>query len=122
MLRLIKGAWPNFSEEKQGNLYAGQLKEWARLYGRMAVEKTIKDAINAEPELPSLAEFRKFLPAGAVRFRATTQDSCPDCEGTGWMRVFEGFTMGKDVNGNPNRVDPKIGAVRRCHCWRKESA
>src|SRR6185437_3035313 len=112
MLLAIKGAWPNFSEEKQGQLYAGLLKDWAGVYGRQALQKTIKDAINAEPELPSPADFKKYLPVGAAKLRGVTDATCPDCEGSGWMPIFHGKTM------CGNDIEPNVGAVRRCGCWR----
>lgn len=104
MLEQIKAAWPEFSEQSIG-LYGGFIKEKAAVYGRLALEKTIRDAIDVLPKLPKVAELKGFLPAGAAKCRASTQGDCPECEGTGWAWA-----------------DAEKKRVKRCHCWRKESA
>jgi hypothetical protein len=40
--------------------------------------------------------------------------SCGNCDQDGWVRVFEGSWWSQ---GKQYQVNPKIGVVRRCHCW-----
>lgn len=51
-----------------------------------------------------------------VEFEACEKNGCID----GWVRVFEGLTVGSTVTP-PKPVDPKIGAVIRCQCWHEWS-
>ena len=111
----IKAAWPKLADQSL-SLYAGFVRETANRHGRSAVDKLIREAINREPELPSIAKLKMYLPVEVRQVKTSTNPQCPECEGSGWMRVFAGNT----TNGNP--VDAVQGAVRRCHCWRKESA
>lgn len=56
--------------------------------------------LKASIEAFDRGQTRKFVPCG--------KDGCED----GWIRVYSGITAGG------NQVDPKIGAVKRCQCFR----
>ena len=100
----IKAAWPKLADQSIG-LYAGFIREQAAKHGREAAEKLVREAINHESELPSIAALKVYLPAESRRVTTSVKPDCQDCDGTGWMWA-----------------DQEQKRVRRCHCWRKESA
>jgi hypothetical protein len=66
--------------------------------------------------MPSAAELKlsidRFNAAHSHQFVPCNENGC---EG-GWIHVYEGQTIGGEGRG-PNRVDPKVGAVKRCACF-----
>jgi hypothetical protein len=87
---------------------------------RWQADTTLEDYTNRPKgaRMPSpaevLASIQKFENANQTRFI-----SCGKCE-EGWVRVFDGHTDGwRPGMSNPeaHKVDPKIGAVKRCECF-----
>jgi hypothetical protein len=107
---------------KTGKLTAleveSHLRGWAELankFGRMRFERGLQIAIARSEFFPRLGAIESHIPSD-VKLIGKVDPYCPACEGMGWEQVF----VGKTIAGHA--VDPKVGAVRRCSCWRKVSA
>lgn len=73
--------------------------------------------------MPTAAELKQSIEAFNKReFRLNSGRfiSCGKCD-DGWIRVFKGMTVGPEP-GDPQPVDPKVGAVRRCKCFHEYCA
>jgi hypothetical protein len=99
------------------------LEAWSGLVkkiGRPHFEKALKRAIAESQFFPKLEQISSRIPSG-LKLIGVTDPNCKKCEGSSWERVFTGLTVGAE--GRPGKpVDPRLGAVKRCGCWRKVEA
>ena len=96
----IKAAWPKLAFESIG-LYSGFIREQAGKVGRQNCEHALRDAINHEPDLPSIAKLKAYFPNAE---KALTEFYDPNCG------CWEGW--------RPVNPEHRNGAVKRCSCWR----
>jgi hypothetical protein len=97
------------------------LRAWAELVhkvGRTHFEKGLQVAISRSQFFPRVGVIESHIPSG--KLIGKPDPDCKKCDGTSWERVFTGMTAGSE--GLPGRPVDKVGAVRRCVCWRKVEA
>jgi hypothetical protein len=99
------------------------LEAWSALVrkiGRPHFERALKRAIAESQFFPKLEQINSRIPSG-LKLIGVADANCTKCEGSGWERIFTGLTVGAE--GRPGKpVDPKLGAVLRCRCWKKLEA
>jgi hypothetical protein len=99
------------------------LEAWSALVrkiGRPHFEKALKRAIAESQFFPKLEQISSRIPSG-LKLIGVVDLNCKKCDGTGWERIFTGYTVGAEGRaGKP--VDLRLGAVKRCSCWRKAEA
>ncbi len=111
-----------------------QLEAWNSVLSRFApveVKRAVDDWRQDTSEddmgqprgrwMPSPTELLAIIEHGRRQSKAAEKrfESCGKCD-EGWIRIFSGLTFGTVVSGNnpdSRKVDPKMGAVRRCDCW-----
>jgi hypothetical protein len=110
--------------KKLGPLEAeAHLEAWAGLVRELGMphfQRALKQAIAESQFFPKLEAISSRVPSG-LKLIGVADPNCKKCEGTSWERLFEGLTVGAEGRlGKP--LDPRLGAVRRCSCWRKVEA
>ena len=109
-----------FNKTLTGLEAEAHLEAWGglvRKFGRPHFERALKRSIAETQFFPKLEQITSRVPTG-MKLVGRANPDCKKCAGTSWERVFTGLTVGsEDMPGRP--VDPKLGAVRRCSCWRK---
>ncbi len=82
---------------------------WVR-GARMPQPAEIKSVIERMKRVESQKTQNHFVPC--------RKNGCED----GWIREFTGVTKGTVSKPEGNPVDPKLGAVRRCECFKEWAA
>lgn len=86
--------------------------EFLSPYGKVPIEYAFTKWNESAKWFPKPKDILELIQSyrvqNRVKYQPCGQDGCMD----GWVQVFTGTTAG----GNP--VDPVMGAVTRCHCFR----
>lgn len=101
------GAYQNFRPDEnpeQAIAYSEALERMVAEFGHGRTAAAIARAVDLVPDFcPTPAKIREFIPAPGGKAK-----TCTDCHPDGFVRVFTGRTDGG------NRIDPKLGAMKRC--------
>jgi hypothetical protein len=121
--RLLEETARSFNKSLNALEAEAHLEAWAGLVkaiGRPHFEKALKRAIAESQFFPKLEQISSRIPSG-LKLIGVADPNCKKCDGTSWERVVTGLTVGAE--GRPGKpVDPRLGAVKRCGCWRKLEA
>lgn len=107
MMKALQGAYANFrpsDNPDQARTYAEAIERMVSEFGQGRTSAGIAKAIDYVPDFcPTPAKIRELIPSPGGKSK-----SCTDCHPDGFVRVFTGRTDGG------NRIDPKLGAMKRC--------
>lgn len=96
-----------------GVLSGYKFQEISQALDRWLGDTTLEEFTNRPKgaRMPSPAEIKLSVQTTELiqgeKFKGCGQDGCMN----GWVREFEGMTVGG------NKIDPKVGAARRCKCF-----
>lgn len=124
----VEQIYADVCEEKHRKLTDGELRAWQDVLGEFS-DADLDAALRRHRNNTAVDEFTgkvlgDLMPMPAAlkksieRFNSISTGRfrpCNECE-NGWIYVYKGKTVGPDP-GDPQPIDPKIGAVRRCQCF-----
>ena len=129
----IEKIYADVCEEKHRKLTDGELRAWQDVLGEFS-DSDIDAALRRHRHNTEVDDFtgkvlgdlmpmpaalklsiEKFNSVETGKFR-----SCGKCQ-EGWIYVYKGLTVGPNP-GDPQPIDPKVGAVRRCQCFHEYCA